>query len=169
MWISLRGHRVTSGKESVSDISVSPLGAVIDGFQTNKLLFVWSSAHTPYEFRVLPIKARSLLQRPPWIITKNARFNGLCLHDKSTLVQVMAWCHHATSHYLGQCWPSSMSTYGVTRPQWVNGLCSYMFKAFEFWSKFHCKLALMFLLAMLHQWFLWYFGTGHNCDMYMYN
>ena len=25
--------------------------------------------------------------------------------DKSTLVQVMAWCRQATSHYLNQCWP----------------------------------------------------------------
>ena len=40
--------------------------------------------------------------------------------DKSTLVQVMAWCHQATSHYLIQCWPRFMATYGVTRPQWVN-------------------------------------------------
>ena len=40
--------------------------------------------------------------------------------DKSTLVQVMAWCHQATSHYLSQCWLSSLSPYGVTRPQWVN-------------------------------------------------
>ena len=40
--------------------------------------------------------------------------------DKSTLVQVMAWCRQATSHYLSQCWPSSMSPYGVTRAQWVN-------------------------------------------------
>ena len=40
--------------------------------------------------------------------------------DKSTLVQVMAWCRQATSHYLNQCWPSFMSPYGVTRPQWVN-------------------------------------------------
>ena len=39
--------------------------------------------------------------------------------DKLTLVQVMAWCCQATSHYLSQCWPSSMSPYGVTRPQWV--------------------------------------------------
>ena len=27
---------------------------------------------------------------------------------KSTLIQVMAWCHQATSHYLSQCWPRSM-------------------------------------------------------------
>ena len=40
--------------------------------------------------------------------------------DKSTLVQVMAWCHQVTSHYLSQCWTRSMSPYGITRPQWVN-------------------------------------------------
>ena len=39
--------------------------------------------------------------------------------DKSTLVQVMAWCRQAASHYLSQCWPRFMSPYGVTRPQWV--------------------------------------------------
>ena len=39
--------------------------------------------------------------------------------DKSTLVPVMASWHQARTHYLSQCWPSSMSSYGVTRPQWV--------------------------------------------------
>ena len=42
--------------------------------------------------------------------------------DKSTLVQVMAWCRQATCHYLSQCWPRSLSPYGVTRPQWVKRL-----------------------------------------------
>ena len=40
--------------------------------------------------------------------------------DKSTLVQVMAWCHQATSHYLSKCWLSFLSPYGIARPQWVN-------------------------------------------------
>ena len=40
--------------------------------------------------------------------------------EKSTLVQVMAWCRQATSHYLSQCWPKSMWPYCVTTPQWVN-------------------------------------------------
>ena len=40
--------------------------------------------------------------------------------DGSTLVQVMAWCRQATRHCLSQCWPTSLSPYGVTRPQWVN-------------------------------------------------
>ena len=40
--------------------------------------------------------------------------------DKSTLVQVMAWCLQAPSHYLKQCWPRSLLPYGFNRPQWVN-------------------------------------------------
>ena len=40
--------------------------------------------------------------------------------DMSTLVQVMAWCRQAPSHYLSQCCLSSLSPYGVARPQWVN-------------------------------------------------
>ena len=42
------------------------------------------------------------------------------IDDQSKLVQVMAWCHQATSHYLSQCWPRSLMPYDVTRPQWVN-------------------------------------------------
>ena len=33
--------------------------------------------------------------------------------DNSKLVHAMASCHQATSHYLSQCLPSSMSPYGV--------------------------------------------------------
>ena len=40
--------------------------------------------------------------------------------DQLTLVQVMAWCHQATSHYLSQCWPRSLLPYGTIRPLWVN-------------------------------------------------
>ena len=54
-------------------------------------------------------------------------------NERSTLVQVMAWCRQATSHYLSQCWPSSMSPYGVTRPQWVNRVI-YCYKAI-IWPK----------------------------------
>ena len=42
--------------------------------------------------------------------------------DQSTLIQVMAWCRQAPSHYLiylSQCWPRSVSLYDVIRPQWV--------------------------------------------------
>ena len=39
--------------------------------------------------------------------------------DMSTLVQVMAWWRQATSHYLSQCCPRSLSPYSITRSQWV--------------------------------------------------
>ena len=58
-----------------------------------------------------------------WVISCEIPLSRMSLNlndDKSALVQVMAWCHQATSHYLNQCWPRSMSPYGVTRPQWVN-------------------------------------------------
>ena len=56
--------------------------------------------------------------------------------DKSTLVQVMAWCCQATSHYLSQCWSSFMSPYGAIRPQSVNSLspgeCGFDFRTCNF-------------------------------------
>ena len=57
-----------------------------------------------------------------WDISCKIAFRWMPLNltdDKSILVQVMAWCRQATSHYLSQCWPRSMLPYGVTRPQWV--------------------------------------------------
>ena len=58
-----------------------------------------------------------------WSISCEIVLIGMSLDftdDQSTLVQVMTWCRQATSHYLSQCWPRSMSPYGITRPQWVN-------------------------------------------------
>ena len=41
--------------------------------------------------------------------------------NKSTLVQVIAWCRQATSYYLNQCWPRPMTPCGDTRPQcWLS-------------------------------------------------
>ena len=57
-----------------------------------------------------------------WLVSSNLLMimpQGLT-DDKSTMVQVMAWCRQATSHYLNQCWPTSPTSYGVTRSQWVN-------------------------------------------------
>ena len=47
------------------------------------------------------------------------RWTSLDLSDnQSTLVQVMAWCRQAPSHYLNQCWPRSLPPYSITWPQW---------------------------------------------------
>ena len=50
--------------------------------------------------------------------------------DQSTLFQVIAWCRQATSHYLSQCWPRSVSPHGVTRPQWF-----YIMLLVHWWLK----------------------------------
>ena len=58
-----------------------------------------------------------------WVISCEIIHRWMPLHltdDKSTLVQVMAWCVPTTSHYLRPYWPSSMSPFGVTKLQWVN-------------------------------------------------
>ena len=34
--------------------------------------------------------------------------------DKSALIQVMAWCHQATSHYMEWYWWSSVMPYDIT-------------------------------------------------------
>ena len=59
----------------------------------------------------------------PWLLSRKSIFNLL----SSILFQVMAWCRQATSHYLSQCWPRSMSPYGVIRPQWLKfSICLQM-------------------------------------------
>ena len=64
------------------------------------------------------------------------------IDGKSTLVQVMACCRQATSHYLSQCWPSSVFPYGITRPQWfkhfeIENLLFYFLFFFHIQSGFH--------------------------------
>ena len=47
---------------------------------------------------------------------------------KSTLVQVMAWCCQASSHYLSQCWPDlcrHMASLGHNEFTWVSGDIPY--------------------------------------------
>ena len=41
------------------------------------------------------------------------------MNEKSTMVQVMAWCHQATCHYLSECWSRPMLPCAIPRPQWV--------------------------------------------------
>ena len=72
-------------------------------------------------FRYLVFQIISVIDG--WVISFELTLRWMSLDltdDNSTLVQVMAWCRQATSHYLNQCWPRSLSPYGVTRPQKVN-------------------------------------------------
>ena len=99
--------------------------------------------------------------------------NHIC--DKSTLVQVMAWCHQATSHYRNQCWPRSPTPNGVTRPQWVNlnkmaaillttfSNVSSCRKMFLFFFKFHWSLFLRVQLMISQCWLRLWLDADHVC------
>ena len=71
--------------------------------------------------------------------------------DKSTVVQVMAWCHQAASHYLSQCWSRSVSPYGDTKPSELSkGLSTDDDEFFEF-SKLQSSKLLKFYFSSSHK------------------
>ena len=87
--------------------------------------FFNSLAPRKFEWHFIYVIFRWILVVGGWGISCEIALILMSLHftdDQSTLVQVMAWCRQATSHYLSQCWPTSLSPYGVTRAQWVNDL-----------------------------------------------
>ena len=64
--------------------------------------------------------------------------------DKLTLVNdLVPSGNNWTSHYLSQCWPISMSPYGIPRPQWVNSVSRLL----QYWD-----IALKMIMMMLIHW-----------------
>ena len=95
-----------------------------NGMAPNKQNFIVWTTDDPIHLTPLPLG--NLNKIDGWGICSEIALIWMSLDftdDQSTLVQVMAWCRQATSHYLSQCWPRSLSPYGVTRPQWVNHVC----------------------------------------------
>ena len=93
------------------------------------------------------------------------------IDDKSTLVQVMTWCRQATSHYLSQWWPRSLSTYGIARPQWGQNKIATIFqmtfsnafswmKMHQFWLRFQWSLFLGVQLTIFQHWFRKWLGAA---------
>ena len=85
-------------------------------------LFINSLAPERFQFNNRKVIFKLALVNGGWGISYEIALRWMPLDltdDKSTLVQVMAWCRQATSHYLSQCWPRSISPNGATRPQWV--------------------------------------------------
>ena len=73
--------------------------------------------------------------------------------NKSTFVQVMAWCRQATSHYPSQFWHRFMSPYGVARPQWVKYHSTNLCPMHNKQSQFHRLLS-----KLLNKVILRYYG-----------
>ena len=90
--------------------------------QTLKSFCVNSLAPGRFQINIRKVIFKLTLVNGGWCISYEIALRWMpqdLTDDKSTLVKVMAWCRQATSHYLSQCWPRSMSPNGVTRPQWV--------------------------------------------------
>ena len=87
-----------------------------------KLASNFINSLTPETFPRILIQ---MVSKPSWVIDVLSIFRGMALiwlslgltEDKWTMVKAMAWCHEATSHYLNQCSPRSVSPDGVNRPQ----------------------------------------------------
>ena len=89
--------------------------------------------------------------------------------DKSILVQVMAWCRQATSHYLSQCWPRYLSPYGVTGPQWDTAITNPCKNArlgidihFPLFLSFLLPTSILFLFLFSRYLFSCYFFPGQK-------
>ena len=95
----------------------------------NSVLNVNSLAPGTFQFNFRKEIFKLTLVNGDWGISYEIAFRWMpqdLTDDKSALVQVMAWCRQATSHYLSQCWPRSLSPSGVTKPQWVTSSTSHV-------------------------------------------
>ena len=106
-----------------------------------------------FEWNVTQVILKLIFVIDGWGISCEIALKWLLLDlidDKSTLFQVMAWCHQAPSHYLKQCWPSFVMPYGVIRPQWVKSTLQQEKKHISHWYIRNISLMFKLLIACLH-------------------
>ena len=123
-------------------------------FTKQKVLLVWLILHSinslapgKFELNFRYLIFQIILVIDGWGIPCELALRWMSLDltdDKSTLVQVMAWCRQATSHYLSRCWLRPVSPYGVTRPQWVKNL----------YTKYVYIYIYIYTHTHTHQWLL---------------
>ena len=69
-------------------------------------------------------------------------FGGTILHGFAVWFHSQHW-NMATSHYPSQCWPRSLSPYGVIRPEWVKISFLSFQGCFGFISPFQTRLCIV--------------------------
>ena len=118
------------------------------------ILTHWSPGRFQFNFRKVIFKLT--LMNGGWGISYEIALRWMpqdLTDDKSTLVQVMAWCHQAISHYLSQCWPRSMSPYGVSNFKvfvaiWRLKVLSNIIKTSIFFTIQKISLFIQFILIL---------------------
>ena len=84
------------------------------------------AGHVNLQNHVPDGNVNQMLNVKPWTVVNSEWLNGQGMDSESywthwplnDAVVILNW-GFATNHFLSQCWPWSISTYSVTRPQWV--------------------------------------------------
>ena len=145
--------------ESISQVTVlifiilycTALWLYIPGIKPFDITCSNSLAPGEFEWNFTSVIFKQILVIDGWDISCEIALIWMSLDftdDQSTLVQVMAWCCQATSHYVSQSWPRSLSPFGVIKPQWVKPFditCLRPIKSWKWCSSFVCILLISFI------------------------
>ena len=110
--------RVQLGKSKPLDTNVN-VPTCLCGFHELRTFTLWLLGYLIKDLKVI---LKLIFVIGGWVFSCGSALRLMSMtiaHDKSTLFQIMAWCCQATSHYLNQCWPRFVSSYGFCAPQWV--------------------------------------------------
>ena len=112
----VRWQAITSTNADL--LSIGPLGTNFSEIQIEiKKIFIHENA-----FENVVCEMAAILSRGRWVTIMSS---DECHSTLLTTSQhwFRSWCSQATSHYLSQCWPSSVLPYSYTRPQRVKWIC----------------------------------------------
>ena len=77
------------------------------------------------------------------------------IHGQSTLIEVMAWCHSATSHYLNQCWPEFLCHMASLGHNELTPLLAVQyFIHVEYSTEWQQIQPLSFVIIISKQWYI---------------
>ena len=82
------------------------------------------------------------------------------------LVVVMVWRRQVTNCYLNQCWPGSMTPYGVTIPQWFQCVFNWYYHSLSFMTKMYetpFGFCWCFLVCMLCMGLCDFMANAQDC------
>ena len=69
----------------------------------------------------------------------------------STFFEAMACCDQATSHYFKQCWLRFLSTYVITRPQWVNFSIHSIYNIYISLMHINNNICVSYIYTIFHE------------------
>ena len=112
-------RRTSTGQDSIQYLSIQSciIRTIIPSFQwVSNGYDLWPLGRLKWNFRYIIFWL--ILVTDGWGVSCEIAIRWISMN----LTGVKSALPQATSHYLSQCWPSSMTPYGIDRPQWVYSL-----------------------------------------------